>query len=124
MTPVYVTPGIDGQPRSPCGTTPVWEPGCAIASTLLARVGTRLFGGGAPSLTHLSRATRSARCAGYGLVGLVNCWHAFFCEALPTPCDKPDIKQKRTSFGSLRSRPWLSVVSSDPALTQYSLDVL
>src|SRR5436190_11834183 len=124
MTPVYVTPGIFGQPNSLRDTVPVNSSGCDIATAVcLPCRGTSLFGGFTPFVTQSSSAIRNARCARYGLTGFKNCWHVDMLVTSPTPCDKPDSRQKRASSGSFKSLPRVSVCSSEPAFTQYSFPV-
>ena len=65
ISPLYVTPGIEGKPASSWGVEDTSVP--------LLRRGTRLAGGFFPAVTQASSATRRARRPGLGTRGFPGC---------------------------------------------------
>src|SRR5205814_459729 len=93
MRPLYVTPGMFGQPSACCGTKPT-PSDSGIEYAAVPSFGTSLFGGVALRVTHSSSVTNSARSTGFGSVLLRNCWQlpALFGGAPETVCSRPESK--------------------------------
>src|SRR6266568_4344567 len=81
-------------------------------------------GGATPCVDHWSRSSQSARCTCCESSGLRNCWQRPLDVGLPAPpCCLLDSRYNLASGWSGRSTvPVGSVLISEPAFTQYSLD--